>query len=70
MSHIVFSNLKGWLRGTFHGVSRKHLPRYLQEFVYRTNRRWLEHDLFFYILRRAVQGKPLPWARLTAEATA
>jgi transposase-like protein len=69
-SHIVFSNLKGWLWGTFHGVSRKHLPRYLQEFVYRTNRRWLEHDLFFYILRRAVQGEPLPWARLTAEATA
>lgn len=69
-SHIVFSNFKGWLRGTFHGVSRKHLPRYLQEFVYRTNRRWLEHDLFFYVLRRAVQGQALPWARLTAEATA
>jgi len=42
----------------------------LQEFVYRTNRRWLEHDLFFYALRRAVQGEPLPWARLTAEAMA
>ncbi|MFQ5947011.1 MAG: IS1595 family transposase [Anaerolineae bacterium] len=69
-SHILFSNLKGWLRGTFHGVSRKHLPRYLQEFVYRTNRRWLEHDLFFYVLRRAVQAEPLPWARVTAEATA
>ena len=68
-SHTVFSNLKGWLRGTFHGVSRKHLPRYLQEYVYRTNRRWLEHDLFFYVLRRAVQGQPLPWAHLTAEAT-
>jgi hypothetical protein len=35
-SHIVFSNLEGWLRGTFHGVSAKHLHRYLQEFVYRT----------------------------------
>lgn len=69
-SHIVFSNFKGWLRGTFHGVSRKHLARYLQEFVYRTNRRWLERDLFFYVLRRAVQSEPLPWARLTAETTA
>lgn len=69
-SHIVFSNFKGWQCGAFHGVSRKHLPQYLQEFVYSTNRRWLEHDLFFYILRRAVQAKPLPWARLTAEATA
>jgi transposase-like protein len=67
-SHTVFSNLKGWLRGTYHGVSRKHLPRYLQEFVYRFNRRWLEHDLFFYVLRRAVQGQPLPYPRLIAEA--
>lgn len=66
-SHTVFSNLKGWLRGTFHGVSRKHLPRYLQEFVYRFNRRWLEHDLFFYVLRRAVQGAPTPYPRLIAE---
>ena len=66
-SHIVFSNLKGWLRGTFHGVSAKHLPRYLQEFVYRTNRRWLQADLFFYVLRRAVSGEPVTWLRLTAE---
>ena len=69
-SHTVFSNLKGWLWGTFHGVSAKHLHRYLQEFVYRFNRRSLEHDLFFYVLRRAAQGQPLPYARLIAEATA
>ncbi len=59
-SHTVFSNLKGWLWGTFHGVSAKHLHRYLQEFVYRFNRGSLEHDLFFYVLRRAAQGQPLP----------
>ena len=68
-SHILFSNLKGWLRGTFHGVSPKHLHRYLQEFVYRTNRRGLEADLFFYVLRRAVSGEPLTWLRLTAEGS-
>ncbi len=33
--HRVFGNLKTWLRGTFHGVSQKHLPRYLDEFTYR-----------------------------------
>jgi hypothetical protein len=27
-SHRVFSNLKAWIRGTFHRVSRKHLGRY------------------------------------------
>ena len=68
-SHIVFSNLKGWLRGVFHGVSPKHLARYLQEFVYRTNRRWLQADLFFYVLRRAVNGAPLTWLRLIAEGS-
>jgi transposase-like protein len=38
--HVVISNLKTWLRGTFHGVSHKHLGRYLTEFRYRFNRRW------------------------------
>ena len=41
-AHTVFSNLKTWIRGTFHGVSRKHLQRYLHEFNYRFDRRWKE----------------------------
>lgn len=65
--HKVFSNLKSWLRGTFHGVSPKHLPRYLQEFSYRFDRRGREAELFHFVLRRAVCGAPLPYARLTAE---
>ena len=63
----VFSNLKTWIRGTFHGVSRKHLQRYLEEFNYRFDRRWKETELFYFVLRRAVGGEPLPYARLTAE---
>jgi len=66
-SHAVFSNLKSWLRGTFHGVSRKHLPRYLDEFVYRFNERWREKELFDRVLGRALQADPLPYHRLTAE---
>lgn len=39
-AHLVFSNLKSWLRGIFHGsVSPKHLQAYLNEFVFRFNRR-------------------------------
>jgi transposase-like protein len=38
--HVVFSNLKSWLGGTHHGVSPKHLPAYLNEFVFRFNRRF------------------------------
>lgn len=68
-SHTVFSNLKAWIWGTFHGVSAKHLHRYLEEFTYRFNRRWREPELFFYVLRRAVQGEPFPYHRLIAEPT-
>lgn len=50
--HLQFSNLKSWINGTFHGVSPKHLPAYLQEWNYRFNRRGLITDLFQYVIRR------------------
>jgi transposase-like protein len=38
--HRVFSNLKAWLLGTHHGrVSPQHLQAYLNEYVFRFNRR-------------------------------
>ena len=37
--HRVFANLKRWLMGTLHGVRKPHLSRYLDEFVFRWNRR-------------------------------
>lgn len=40
MIHLVFSNLKTWLRGIHHGVSPQHLQAYLNEFVFRFNRRF------------------------------
>jgi transposase-like protein len=67
-SHAVFANLKSWLRGTFHGVSPKHLARYLDEFTYRFNERWREQELFDHVLGRALQAEPLPYHHLTAEA--
>lgn len=66
--HLVFTNLKAWLRGTFHGVSKKHMQRYLDEFTYRFNRRWKENELFGFVLARTVLGPPLPYHRLTAES--
>ncbi len=66
-SHKIFGNLKTWLRGTFHGVSHKYLPHYLDEFVYRFDRRWREGELFGFVLRRAARGEPLPYHRLVAE---
>ena len=53
--HTVFSNIKAWLVGTHHGVSAKHLPRYLREWAYRFNRRNLPDGLAPYLIRRAVE---------------
>ncbi len=36
--HTLIANIKGNIRGIHHGVSPKHLPRYLAEFCYRFNR--------------------------------
>jgi hypothetical protein len=38
-THRVFSNLKTWALGTFNGLRSQHLKRYLDEFVFRWNRR-------------------------------
>ena len=69
-AHTVFGNLKTWLRGTFHGVSPKHLQRCLDEFSYRFDRRWREGELFGFVLRRVAAGQPLPYRQLVAEGTA
>ena len=38
-THRVFANLKRWGTGVLHGFRKEHLERYLQEFVFRWNRR-------------------------------
>lgn len=63
--HIVISNAKSFLRGTFHGVSIKHLQRYLSEFCYRFNRRFNETQLFSRSILACVTSKPVYYAELT-----
>ena len=46
MIHIAFSNLKTWLLGTHHGVSHHHVQAYLNEFVFRFNRRFYPMTAF------------------------
>jgi ISXO2 transposase-like protein len=38
-THRVFANLKRWALGVYHGLREKHLQSYLDEFVFRFNRR-------------------------------
>jgi len=53
MIHIVFGNLDAWLLGTHHGVSSKHLQGYLNEFVFRFNRRFWPMVAFDSVLKIA-----------------
>lgn len=48
--HLVFSNLKTWLRGIHHGVSPQHLQAYLNEFTFRFNRRHYPFSAFRSLL--------------------
>ena len=58
--HRVIANLKRVLIGTFHGVSKEYLQKYLDEFSFRFNRRWWEGELPFRLLEAAVRHAPLP----------
>lgn len=63
MIHIVFGNLKAWLLGTHHGVSPKRLQAYLDEFVFRFNRRFYPMTSFRSVLGLAVRPPPGTVAR-------
>lgn len=56
--HRVFSLLKRWALGTYHGLRRKHVDTYLNEFVYRYNRRFYRHASFETVLRLAAHHLP------------
>lgn len=49
--NVVISNVKTFLKGTYHGAcSTKHLQKYLDEYCYRFNRRFWESQLFNRLL--------------------
>ena len=57
----VFSLLKRGVMGTFHSVSKKHLPNYLNEFEFRWNTRKLDDGQRVTRAIRQVQGKRLEY---------
>ena len=58
MIHLVFSNLKTWLLGTHHGTSQQHLQAYLNEYVFRFNRRFYPMTAFNSVLGLAAKSVP------------
>lgn len=69
MIHRVFSNLKTWLYGTHHGrVEPHHLQAYLNEFVFRFNRRFYPMNSFNSVLGIASHVMPPTYAELYSGA--
>jgi transposase-like protein len=62
--HIMISLTRRFLVGTYHGVSPKSLQLYLDEFVFRMNRRFRENTIFESLLRACVFKLPTTYAEL------
>jgi hypothetical protein len=57
----VFSLLKRGVMGTFHSLSRKHLPNYLGEFEFRYNTRKMNDGARVSAAVKSMQGKRLEY---------
>ena len=53
----------------YHGLRRKHLQAYLDEFVFRFNRRKSRHATFATLLGIAAVSEPVPYKILIALAS-
>ena len=62
--NILVSNAKAFILGTYHGVQKKHLQRYLDEFCYRFNRRFWPGQAFDRLLLACSRSGPITYAEL------
>jgi transposase-like protein len=62
--HLAFGNIKTWILGTHHSVSHRHLQAYLNEYVFRFNRRFYPMTAFNSILGLAVHAQSPTYAGL------
>jgi len=60
----AIGNLQQWLIGTYHGVSRDQLQLYLDEFVFRHNRRKSPMAAFQTLLGLGAGHKPTPYKQI------
>jgi transposase-like protein len=70
--HLVFGLAKRWLLGTHHGaVAPKRLPAYLDEFVFRFNRRTAKNlsHRFARVIQQAVRTSPTTYHGIVATGT-
>jgi len=66
--HRIFSDLKVWALSVYHGLRRKHLQSYLDEFVFRFNRRRDRQAAFPALLGFAAGHQPVTYDALVSLA--
>jgi transposase-like protein len=62
--HRAISNLKAWMHGTHRGVSPEHLPVYLDEYVFRHNRRGTPMAGFQTLLGLGLAHDPVTYRQI------
>lgn len=64
----AIGNLQQWLTGTYHGVSKDQLQVYLDEFVFRHNRRKQPMAAFQTLLGLGAAKPPVPYKQIRGAA--
>ncbi len=67
-AHRVFANAERWALGVYHGLRRRHLQAYLDEFVFRFNRRHAPAAAFERLLGLAVGLQPTSYQMLISRS--
>jgi len=67
-AHRAVSNLKAWMHGTHRGVGDEHLAVYLDEFVFRHNRRRTPMAAFQTLLGLGAQQAPATYGQVIRAA--
>ena len=63
-AHRIFANAKRWALGVYHGLRRQHLQAYLDEFVFRFNRRHTPAAAFARLLDLSLAHRPATYQML------
>lgn len=63
--HVIVSNLKSFIDGTYHGLDKKHLQNYINEFCYRFNRRLFKRQGFYRLLDCCINCRTMTYSELT-----
>ena len=62
--HRAISNFKSWLRGTHRSVSAEHLQVYMDEFIFRYNRRGTPMAAFQRLLGLGTEQQPTTYRQI------